>query len=99
MARRKGSSDTRLNVARYQVDKLTPDSEKPSDDDEKDIAGQRSMDARTQYVEITIQQAIRRGDFDDLPLSLIHISEFVPRMAEEAAEVIRGLASKMLVSA
>ncbi len=30
---------------------------------------------------------------------LIRISEFVPRMAEEAAEVIRGLASRMLVPA
>jgi hypothetical protein len=67
VAPRKDRSDSRLNVARYQVDKLTPDSEKAADDDEKDIAGQRSMDARTQYVEITIQQAIRRGDFDDLP--------------------------------
>ncbi|MES2170464.1 MAG: DUF1992 domain-containing protein [Actinomycetota bacterium] len=67
MADRKKRSDTRLNVARYQVDKLTPDSEKSAEDDEKDIAGQRSMDARTQYVEITIQQAIRRGDFDNLP--------------------------------
>ncbi len=67
MARRKDRSDSRLNVARYKVDRLIPDGEKADEDDEKDIAGQTSMDARTQYVEITIQQAIRRGDFDDLP--------------------------------
>ena len=56
--------DSRLNVARYQVDKLTPDSER--DDDAVD-AGQPSMEQRAQIVEISIQQAMRRGDFDDLP--------------------------------
>ena len=56
--------DSRLNVARYQVDKLTPDSER--DDDAPD-AGQPSMEQRAQIVEISIQQAMRRGDFDDLP--------------------------------
>jgi hypothetical protein len=67
VARKKDRSDSRLNVARYQVEKLTPDTGEKPEDDEKDIAGQRSMDARTQFVEITIQQAIRRGDFDNLP--------------------------------
>ena len=56
--------DSRLNVARYQVDKLTPESER--DDDAVD-AGQPTMEQRAQIVEISIQQAMRRGDFDDLP--------------------------------
>jgi hypothetical protein len=56
--------DSRLNVARYQLDKLTPDSER--DDDAAD-AGQPTMEQRAQIVEISIQQAMRRGDFDDLP--------------------------------
>ncbi|SMQ59554.1 DUF1992 domain-containing protein [Agreia sp. VKM Ac-1783] len=55
--------DSRLNVARYQVDKLTPESER---DDTSD-AGQPTMEQRAQIVEISIQQAMRRGDFDDLP--------------------------------
>jgi hypothetical protein len=38
------------------------------DPDEPDVAAaQRSMDQRAQYVETRIQQAIRNGDFDDLP--------------------------------
>jgi hypothetical protein len=56
--------DSRLNVARYQVDKLTPESDR--DDDTTD-AGQPTMEQRAQIVEISIQQAMRRGDFDDLP--------------------------------
>ncbi|MEO6115022.1 MAG: DUF1992 domain-containing protein [Pseudolysinimonas sp.] len=36
--------------------------------DESDVAAaQRSMDLRAQYVEVRIQQAMRTGDFDDLP--------------------------------
>jgi hypothetical protein len=66
MAGRREKPDPRLNVARYQLDKLSPE---PTDDDEPDTAltGQQSMDARAQYVEIAIQQAMRRGDFDALP--------------------------------
>jgi hypothetical protein len=30
-------------------------------------AAQRSMDHRAKYVEVSIQQAMRKGDFDDLP--------------------------------
>jgi hypothetical protein len=65
VAGKKERQDTRLNVARYQVDRLTPKSD--SEADETDAAGQQTMDARVQFVEISIQQAIRRGDFDDLP--------------------------------
>jgi hypothetical protein len=56
--------DSRLNVARYRVDKLTPESER---DHETNEAGQPTMEQRAQIVEISIQQAMRRGDFDDLP--------------------------------
>src|ERR1700710_1010545 len=65
MAGKKQRSDSRLNVARYQVDASVPSDAEP--DDETDIAGQPRMEARAQYVEIAIQQAIRRGDFDNLP--------------------------------
>lgn len=65
MAGKKERSDSRLNVARYQVDRLTPADE--SAGEQPDTAGQPTMDQRAQYVEIAIQQAIRRGDFDDLP--------------------------------
>ncbi|HEY4224647.1 MAG TPA: DUF1992 domain-containing protein [Pseudolysinimonas sp.] len=37
------------------------------DDDDTALAGQRSMETRAQYVEVAIQQAMRRGDFDELP--------------------------------
>jgi len=38
------------------------------DDDDTDVAAaQRSMDLRAQYVEVRLQQAMRNGDFDDLP--------------------------------
>jgi len=62
---KKGRSDTRVNVARYQVDRMTPGSDEP--EHEPDTAGQPTMDHRAQYVEMAIQQAIRRGDFDNLP--------------------------------
>ena len=37
------------------------------DDDLPDDAGRESMERRAHYVEISIQQAMRRGDFDELP--------------------------------
>ncbi|MGO4690270.1 J-domain-containing protein [Glaciibacter sp. 2TAF33] len=69
-ARRDGPADAefpdpRLAAARYRVDRLNPEGEKPQP--EADNAGQASMDQRAQYVETVIQQAIRRGDFDNLP--------------------------------
>jgi hypothetical protein len=68
VAGKKKRSDTRLHVARYQVDQLvgTPDPKRDEDDD-TNTAGQASMDQRAQYVEISIAQAMRRGDFDNLP--------------------------------
>ncbi|UFS57479.1 DnaJ family domain-containing protein [Subtercola endophyticus] len=65
MARNNERSDTRLNVARYQVDGSTPGAE--VDENEADVAGQTRMEARAQYVEIQIQQAMRAGAFDNLP--------------------------------
>jgi hypothetical protein len=65
MTGKKEPSDSRLNVARYQIDRMTPAGGKP--DDEPDTAGQPTMEERAQYVEVAIQQAIRRGDFDNLP--------------------------------
>jgi hypothetical protein len=66
MAGKRERSDSRLNVARYQVDRLVPDDEK-TDEPEADAAGTSMMEARAQYVELSIQQAVRRGDFDNLP--------------------------------
>lgn len=65
MRGKKARRDPRLDVARYQVDRMTPGSDIP--EPEPDNAGQSMMEARAQYVELAIQQAIRRGDFDDLP--------------------------------
>jgi hypothetical protein len=72
MAGRKDRGDSQVNAARYLVDRLTEEQgEKPPADaarePETDNAGQSTMEARAQYVEITIQQAMRRGEFDDLP--------------------------------
>jgi len=66
-------SDTPLNVARYKINREIPASERAAseraepDDPHTNEAGQSMMEARAQYVEISIQQAMRRGDFDNLP--------------------------------
>ncbi|WP_241979582.1 DUF1992 domain-containing protein [Cryobacterium suzukii] len=65
-------SDARLNVARYQLKRMLPPDQADSaatevNDPEQNTAGQSMMEARAQYVEMAIQQAIRRGDFDNLP--------------------------------
>ena len=67
MAGRREKPDARLNVARYQLGKLDPETAGPDDEPDTALSGQQSMDARAQYVEIAIQQAMRRGDFDALP--------------------------------
>jgi Domain of unknown function (DUF1992) len=68
MAHRKDRGDSRLAVARYQVDRLTAEtSPDASEEEATDNAGQATMDQRAQFVEIAIQQAQRRGDFDNLP--------------------------------
>jgi hypothetical protein len=72
MAGKREPSDSRLNVARYQVDRLIPEGERPAAEpsaaeDDTNTAGQSMMEQRAQYVEMSIQQAIRRGEFDNLP--------------------------------
>jgi hypothetical protein len=68
MATPREPSDTPLNVARYLINRDVPEAERPEPDEpETNEAGQSMMEARAQYVEISIQQAMRRGDFDNLP--------------------------------
>jgi hypothetical protein len=68
MAGQKDRGDSKVSAARYLVDRLTEEQgEKPPEEPETDNAGQSTMEARAQYVEISIQQAIRRGEFDNLP--------------------------------
>lgn len=56
-------TDARLAAARYGLERAAV----PEPDDEASNAGQPTMDQRAQIVEIAIQQAQRRGDFDALP--------------------------------
>jgi hypothetical protein len=61
-------SDTPLNVARYKINREVPAAERQEETEpDTNEAGQSMMEARAQYVEISIQQAMRRGDFDNLP--------------------------------
>ena len=68
--------DVRLESARYRVDRLAEAAAASAaeageagatDADEPDTAGQTTMDQRAHFVEIRIQQAMRAGEFDDLP--------------------------------
>jgi hypothetical protein len=60
--------DARLNAARYTVDRLSSEVDGAAAGDEpRTDPGRASMDERAHFVEIRIQQAMRRGDFDDLP--------------------------------
>ncbi|MFB2597849.1 DUF1992 domain-containing protein [Herbiconiux sp. P17] len=83
-------SDSRVNAARYQVDRLSQElaadgveehasgtAAVPADDETRD-AGAPTMEQRAQFVEIQIAQAMRRGEFDDLPGAgkpLTHLTE------------------------
>ncbi|MDN4615958.1 DUF1992 domain-containing protein [Leifsonia sp. F6_8S_P_1B] len=57
-------SDPRVEAVRY---RLRRDAEARGEEVEEVNAGQPSMDQRAHVIENAIQQAIRRGDFDDLP--------------------------------
>src|SRR6185312_16885356 len=57
-------SDPLVDAARY---RLRRDAEARGEQVEEANAGQPSMEQRAQIVETSIQQAIRRGEFDDLP--------------------------------
>jgi hypothetical protein len=70
MAGKRDFSDSRLNVARYQVDRLAPregDEGYKADPVSDEAPPEPTLEQRAQYVEVSIQQAIRRGDFDNLP--------------------------------
>lgn len=69
MSGKKGHSDARLSASRYQVERLMPGAESPDEQASQDeeTTAQPTMAERAQYVEVLIQQAIRRGEFDDLP--------------------------------
>ena len=62
---RRRPPDARLAAARYAVEHAAP----PVDDDAGEAIdpGQPTLDQQGQMVEIAIQQAMRRGDFADLP--------------------------------
>jgi hypothetical protein len=61
-----GERDPKLSAARYAVDRMAAESAAEGDDEPTE-AGAMTMDERTAFIESTLQQAIRRGDFDDLP--------------------------------
>ena len=78
MAGKRERSDSRLNVARYRVERLAHETgddealpavgaEGQSEPEGDNDAGRPTMEQRSQFVEIAIAQAMRRGDFDDLP--------------------------------
>jgi hypothetical protein len=56
--------DARVEAARYRLDR---DARARGEEVGEANAGQPSMDQRAHVIENAIQQAIRRGDFDDLP--------------------------------
>lgn len=80
MTGRRGPSDARLNALRYRIDH-TPPAETPArghapatDAAEAGTGGAQgstakepTVEQRAQFVEVSIQQAMRRGDFDNLP--------------------------------
>ncbi|MGO4534380.1 J-domain-containing protein [Leifsonia sp. 2MCAF36] len=59
-----GESDPLVDAARY---RLRREAEARGEEVDEANAGQPSMEQRAQVVETAIQQAIRRGDFDNLP--------------------------------
>jgi hypothetical protein len=67
------ADDPRLNAARYRVDKaarehgFADEPEAEAADGTVSSPSSSTPEQRALYVEASIQQAIRRGDFDDLP--------------------------------
>jgi hypothetical protein len=62
--RSRSERDVRVEAARYRLDR---DARARGEEVEEANAGQPTMDQRAHVIENAIQQAIRRGDFDDLP--------------------------------
>jgi len=63
------AEDPRIAAARYRIDRLTQDASDPEDEPAEAAApeGGTTDAERAAYVEVAIQQAIRRGEFDNLP--------------------------------
>jgi hypothetical protein len=62
---RRSEDHGRLAAARYALGRDLPPGDQ--DDDDPVDRGQATLDERAMAVEVAIQQAMRRGDFDDLP--------------------------------
>lgn len=61
--------DPARRAAQYQVDREIAAEDAASDDDERSAPQPRQrMDDRALWVDTVVDQAIRRGEFDDLPL-------------------------------
>lgn len=72
MAKGQEHGDSRVEAARYLVDRLVDEErrqagEEPREEKEPSNTGAPTMDQRAHVVENAIQQAIRRGEFDNLP--------------------------------
>lgn len=60
------TEDPRVAAARYRQERQSEDADAAAQPDEGRASAARAVD-RAAYVETALQQAIRRGDFDDLP--------------------------------
>lgn len=73
MAKGQEHGDSRVEASRYVVDRLVDEERRqagdkaPSEATEPSNTGAPTMDQRAHVVENVIQQAIRRGEFDNLP--------------------------------
>ena len=65
MATDRPRRDARLTASRYRLDPTAPSDSGQAE--KADAAGRITPEERAGMVEIAIQQAMRRGDFDDLP--------------------------------
>ena len=65
MTTKRSNEDSRLAAARYRVNHSAPSDQET--EQESSNAGRITPEQRAGVVEIAIQQAMRRGDFDDLP--------------------------------
>lgn len=65
---REQPEDPRLAAAQYRIDRIREELGEPAEEDERrSSAGSATLADRHAYVELVIQQAMRRGEFDDLP--------------------------------
>jgi len=64
---RRRDQDSRLEAARYAAEQALPPELRAGDDDDPVDRGQVSADERAMAVEIAIQQAMRAGEFENLP--------------------------------